>query len=553
MKLQATVFLIILIPATALANWLGGVEFSQPSGTAMPLNEYVEVSIDYKVTHPDGARIFLLPYSEGAVVPTYAVSPSPLFASGTSGTYSDAFFGITAGNYVVDALQIRMTSADQTEELLELFVDVEYPMGESGIFDVEFSADPYDHLIHDESLVITFDYATVEAANVRVFARPYANGELVPGYGASGSALLPPSGSGSQSFSFGANADITDVRFRMTNADQTEDLLVVDVPLPLFWREVGIRNLTFDKPEGSWHNTDQVNVTFDYTNATGEDVFIWTIPTLAGNFVPGINYLGSTLLPPGAGSETRYFQAPEGEFACDAVRVLSRNADQTFDFVSTDVPAGYSFGPHAINGVTLSLDAPAILDNGENLSVAFDYTTSHDDAVLIFVRPFFQGGLPPGYGASGSPPYPSGSGSGSGSFTFPSVAQAVDQIRFQMTSQDQSETLFTWFVPVDHFWGTSNIVTGVEPVTPAVPVLGRNYPNPFNPTTTIPLNVPRTARYQVRAYDLKGRLVRELNDGVMAAGQHRLTFDGADLPSGSYLLKVDGPGVSASQRMMLVK
>ena len=87
----------------------------------------------------------------------------------------------------------------------------------------------------------------------------------------------------------------------------------------------------------------------------------------------------------------------------------------------------------------------------------------------------------------------------------------------------------------------------VESATPSAFVLGANYPNPFNPATTIPLWVPGgAATVDVAIYNLLGQLVRQVWSGPLAAGEHRLTWDGRDgqgrpVASGAYLyqLRVD--------------
>ena len=84
----------------------------------------------------------------------------------------------------------------------------------------------------------------------------------------------------------------------------------------------------------------------------------------------------------------------------------------------------------------------------------------------------------------------------------------------------------------------------VESATPSEFVLGANYPNPFNPATTIPLSVPDGAEsVDVAIYNLLGQLVRQVWSGPLAAGEHRLTWDGRDgqgrpVASGAYLYQV---------------
>ena len=91
---------------------------------------------------------------------------------------------------------------------------------------------------------------------------------------------------------------------------------------------------------------------------------------------------------------------------------------------------------------------------------------------------------------------------------------------------------------------SSPTAVAVESATPSDFVLGANYPNPFNPATTIPLSVPNGAEaVDVAIYNLLGQLVRQVWSGPLAAGEHRLTWDGRDgqgrpVASGAYLYQL---------------
>jgi hypothetical protein len=65
-----------------------------------------------------------------------------------------------------------------------------------------------------------------------------------------------------------------------------------------------------------------------------------------------------------------------------------------------------------------------------------------------------------------------------------------------------------------------------------------NYPNPFNPTTTISYAVPEEAYLRIAVYDVLGGLVAELFNGSVPAGVHQLAWDAEDTPSGTYLVRM---------------
>ncbi|MBX2820850.1 MAG: T9SS type A sorting domain-containing protein [Rhodothermaceae bacterium] len=83
--------------------------------------------------------------------------------------------------------------------------------------------------------------------------------------------------------------------------------------------------------------------------------------------------------------------------------------------------------------------------------------------------------------------------------------------------------------------------------------LFESYPNPFNPTTTIGFALPEQAPVQLAIYDMMGREVANLVQGVLNAGTHEVVFDASGLPSGTYLYKLDTPARSFTQKMLLLK
>jgi hypothetical protein len=79
------------------------------------------------------------------------------------------------------------------------------------------------------------------------------------------------------------------------------------------------------------------------------------------------------------------------------------------------------------------------------------------------------------------------------------------------------------------------------------------YPNPFNPFTEIVYTLPRTQPVSLKVFDLLGREVSVLSEGLQTAGVHRVTFDGSRLPSGVYLYRLDAGGTSQTKKMVLLK
>jgi len=95
-------------------------------------------------------------------------------------------------------------------------------------------------------------------------------------------------------------------------------------------------------------------------------------------------------------------------------------------------------------------------------------------------------------------------------------------------------------------------------VYPADFKLFPNYPNPFNPATTIKFTLPFETRVQIAIFDLSGRMVKVLIDRVMPAGEHFVTWDGTDesgnkVSSGVYIYRMYSDKFVDVKKMILTK
>ena len=80
-----------------------------------------------------------------------------------------------------------------------------------------------------------------------------------------------------------------------------------------------------------------------------------------------------------------------------------------------------------------------------------------------------------------------------------------------------------------------------------------NYPNPFNPTTTIRYDVRTPGQVTLKVYDVMGRLTATLYDARAQVGHHQVQFNGAGLASGIYFVNMTAPGFSSTNKMVLLK
>ena len=85
------------------------------------------------------------------------------------------------------------------------------------------------------------------------------------------------------------------------------------------------------------------------------------------------------------------------------------------------------------------------------------------------------------------------------------------------------------------------------------PHLEQNYPNPFNPTTTIRYSVAEEAVVTIRVFDALGRMVAELENGMKSTGSYSAVFDAGNLPSGTYIYRLEANGQAFTGKMNLMK
>ncbi len=94
--------------------------------------------------------------------------------------------------------------------------------------------------------------------------------------------------------------------------------------------------------------------------------------------------------------------------------------------------------------------------------------------------------------------------------------------------------------------------------TPRQFALLANYPNPFNPTTTISYQLPEETPVKLTIYNVQGQLVRAYDLGIKTAGTYSVEWDGKDqfgrdLPSGTYLYRIKAGTFEQTRKMLLLK
>jgi transposase-like protein len=109
--------------------------------------------------------------------------------------------------------------------------------------------------------------------------------------------------------------------------------------------------------------------------------------------------------------------------------------------------------------------------------------------------------------------------------------------------------------------GRKDLITGrLKSIrSPSGYMLGENYPNPFNPSTTIPVTISQRSEIVLTIYDILGREIREIYRGLQNRGEHVFSWDGknrynAQALSGTYIVRlVVNNGLNLSRKMILLK
>ena len=96
-------------------------------------------------------------------------------------------------------------------------------------------------------------------------------------------------------------------------------------------------------------------------------------------------------------------------------------------------------------------------------------------------------------------------------------------------------------------------VHGKSPQTVYRFKLEQNYPNPFNPTTTISYELSANSYVSLEVYDVLGRVVARLIEGVKGPGLYEVKFDGSNLPSGTYFCRLQAGNYSETKKLLLLK
>ncbi|WP_340106186.1 endonuclease [Rhodohalobacter sp. 8-1] len=138
------------------------------------------------------------------------------------------------------------------------------------------------------------------------------------------------------------------------------------------------------------------------------------------------------------------------------------------------------------------------------------------------------------------------------------------RVQIQDTAMPAAETLAIRFSKDNgqqyrlddiHLSGVQREATSSEKKStiPGTIALDQNYPNPFNPATVIKFNLPENQRVKLAVYDMLGREVAVLVDGIRSAGSHDVRWNALGLSSGIYMYTLQTESSRMTRKMTLMK
>ena len=123
----------------------------------------------------------------------------------------------------------------------------------------------------------------------------------------------------------------------------------------------------------------------------------------------------------------------------------------------------------------------------------------------------------------------------------------TDSFPFSKSGVDAAGQTGGWLVDG---WGYENTA---ERALPSNHSLSQNYPNPFNPVTTIDFALPEDEHVSLSVYNVLGKQVEEIVTGYLTAGNHSVTFQAENLPSGVYFYRLEAGNFMQMKKMVLIK
>jgi hypothetical protein len=118
---------------------------------------------------------------------------------------------------------------------------------------------------------------------------------------------------------------------------------------------------------------------------------------------------------------------------------------------------------------------------------------------------------------------------------------------------DEMATGTLWFDNLRVIYPPVTSIHPLDMILPDTPVLYPNYPNPFNPETTLSFSIPKAQQVTLKIYTIRGEEIATLLNKFLAAGTYSIPFNASYLSSGIYICKMSAGKLIKTQKMALIK
>jgi hypothetical protein len=287
-----------------------------------------------------------------------------------------------------------------------------------------------------------------------------------------------------------------------------------------FWRKVSSElnydflRFSIDGIEMASWSGNQSWAQFSYPITAGPHTFKWTY-TKDSSQASGNDcaWIDDVIFPIAASGEIAIIYVPQTEFN---FLELSPNDQVSADLVINNV------GTVELTGTITYPSEMGLLYNGLPLENNYNYSIPVGEARIYTLT-----------------------------YTAPETEVELD-LEMIITSNDINNPSIT--IPI-HITTVPNSDPAIVPV---VTTLEGNYPNPFNPETTINFSLKESGKVRINIYNLKGQLVKQLIDTELPSGKHQIVWNGKDnqgrnVGSGIYLYRMEAKGYTNTKKMMLMK
>ena len=143
------------------------------------------------------------------------------------------------------------------------------------------------------------------------------------------------------------------------------------------------------------------------------------------------------------------------------------------------------------------------------------------------------------------------------------VTEYIDSgvyLRFHILT-DASGAASGWYIDDINLLVDTSLVILSNDIEKNIPInfnLSQNYPNPFNPTTTINFSTPKSQMVKIEVFDLQGRLINSLYEGIAKPGENKVQWNATDynhqpMSTGVYIYRLTSGNYSKTRKMLYLK